>query len=81
MLKSLVPRVLVSLNWISLSSAQWQDKSQRAELKYRKLHLNTRKKKKLFHFEGDQTLQQVAEKDFGVSIHGDTQNLMGEGPE
>lgn len=46
MLKSLVPRVLVSLNWISLSSAPWQDKSQRAELKYRKLHLNTRKKKK-----------------------------------
>lgn len=48
---------------------------QKAPLKHKK------KKKKLFHFEGDQTLQQVAEKDFGVSIHGDTQNLMGEGPE
>lgn len=48
-------------------------------LAYKKLDLNT--EKTLFYHEGSQTLEQLAQRDCGVSIHRDIQSLSGNGPE
>lgn len=49
------------------------------KLNYRKFYLSI--KEKLFYCEGEQTLELVAQRDCGVTIPGDTQNLTGHGCE
>jgi len=61
------------------SGARWKDNWQWARIE---IQINSLKhKKQLFYYGSSQTLEQVATRSCGVSIHEDIQNLTGHSPE
>lgn len=51
------------------------------KVEYKKFWLHKREEKRLFYWNGDQTLEQFVESSYGVSNPDDIQNSTGHGPE